>query len=129
SVHPEAKQSPDFASLHPGYDSVHAARWNVTPHRSNESPDIAQPFAFAASSTLATLPTLNVSPLMMSLSPLTKTKLPLGSFSSGSPLAFLETGISMIRPQCSASSSGSGLCISTPVNACVTSLRIDFCQS
>ena len=40
-----------------------------------------------------------------------------------------DTATPMILPQCSASTAGSGLCISTPFSACVTSLRIDFCQS
>src|SRR5580704_8978284 len=42
--------------------ATHAASLNFTPHRSNESPDTAHPFALAASSTLATLPTLKVNP-------------------------------------------------------------------
>ncbi len=51
-----------------------------------------QPFALAASRTCAMSATLNVSPLMISLAPLTKRKLQLGSFSSGSPLSFLLDG-------------------------------------
>src|ERR1035437_4612001 len=85
SVHPQARPFPDFASLHPGYAFGYAARWNVTPPSSNELPDTAWPFVLAASSTLAIFPTLNVNPLMISLSPLTKRKLQLGNFSSGAP--------------------------------------------
>src|SRR5436305_741537 len=86
------------------------------------------PLALAASRTLAISATLNVSPHIRSLVPLTKRMLALGSFSSGSPPLPLLTAMPVILPQCSANPSGSGLCISTPVSACVTSLRIDFCQ-
>ena len=70
----------------------HAARLNVTPQRSNPSPDTLQPLAFAASRTFATSETLNVSPVIRSTSPFTKRKLQFGSFSSDSPPAFLLAG-------------------------------------
>ena len=66
-------------------DLAHATSLNVTPQRSNVSPDTLQPFALAASRTFAISATLNVNPLIRSLAPLTKRKLALGSFSSGSP--------------------------------------------
>src|ERR1700712_5467197 len=109
--------------------NCYAVSSNLTPHKSNPSPDNGQPFALAASRTLAISATLNVSPLIKSLAPLTKRKLAFGSFSSGSPPLPLLTAIPVILPQCSANPCGSGLCISTSVSACVTSLRIDFCQS
>src|ERR1019366_3112602 len=64
----------------------HAASPNLTPPSKNESPDTAYPLAFAASHTAAVSQTLNVRPLMISLAPATKRKLPLASLSSGSPL-------------------------------------------
>src|SRR5258705_6383603 len=106
-----------------------ATRWNVTPPSRNESTDAAQLFALAASRTAAISATLNGSPLMMSLGPLMKVKLQLGRVSSGSPDLPVLTGIPMIWPQCPARTCGCGLSISTPISACVTSLRIDFCQS
>src|SRR5512147_100364 len=81
----------------------HATSLNVTPQRSNASPDTLQPLALAASRTFAISATLNVSPLIRSLPPLTKRKLALGSFNSGSSPAFLLTAIPKIFPQCSAS--------------------------
>ncbi len=84
------------AAQHPGNDNdcplapsgflSHVARWNVTPPSRNESSVTALPLCLAASRTLAISPTLNVRPLMISLAPLTKRKLPLASLSSGSPL-------------------------------------------
>src|SRR5882672_3798707 len=118
-----------FAPRNDGECAAHATKRNVTPPSTNESPDTAWPFALAASRTLAMSFTLNVSPLMMSLAPFTKRNLALGSASSGSPSLPVLTGIPMILPQCSASTSGSGLSISTPVKARVTSPAIDFCQS
>ena len=53
----------------------------------------------------------------------------LNALGSASPFAPRLAETPMILPQCSASPTGSGLCISTPTKACVTSLRIDFCQS
>src|ERR1019366_5955070 len=94
---------------------AHAARRKVTPPSRNWSPATACPFFFAASRTASISPTRNVRPLMMSLAPLTKRKLQLGSLSSGSPVLLLLTGIPIILPQCSAKPWGSGLCISTPV--------------
>src|SRR5882757_9549865 len=58
---------------------VQAERLNLTPHRSNPSPATLQPFAFAASRTLAISVTLNINPVIRSLAPLTKWKLALGS--------------------------------------------------
>jgi len=75
-------------------------RLNLTPHRSNPSPATLQPFAFAASRTLAISTTLNVSPLIKSLAPLTKWKLALGSFNSGSPFRLMLTATPMILLQC-----------------------------
>src|SRR6185369_12331166 len=63
-----AKQS---ISRHKGRMDCYAVRLNLTPHRSNPSPDALQPFAFAASRTFATSATRNVSPLIKSLPPLT----------------------------------------------------------
>src|SRR6185503_20998847 len=85
-----------------GKRGAQATRLNVTPQSSNPSPDTLQPFALAASRTFAISATLNVSPLIRSLSPLTKRKLALGNFNSGSPLAFLLTATPVIFPQCSA---------------------------
>src|SRR6185437_14267806 len=75
----------------PGHDGkmaagkTHATRRNVTPPISNVSPDILYPLAFATSRTFAASATRNVSPLMISLSPLIKRKLQFGSFTSASP--------------------------------------------
>src|SRR5439155_14933118 len=110
-------------------NAPHPTSLNVTPQRSNVSPDTLQPFVLAASRTLATSAALNVNPLIKSLSPLTKRKLALGNFNSGSPPAPLPTAMPKIFPQCSASPCGSGLCISTSVSASGTSFRLAFCHS
>ena len=76
------------------------------PAEFKQSPDTCKPLALAASQHLGDIGHPERQPAHDDRqAPLTKRKLALGSFSSGSPFLLVLTGIPMILPQCAASTS------------------------